>query len=106
MGLEADASVGKVPEYWMDIIGICEHVFTFLFLVELLMRILIFGWKAFIPGIGGEGSLFNFIDAQLVLITGVLITWILPIFGISGETVRILTVLRALRLVRLVRVIR
>lgn len=106
MGLEADCSIGVVPEYWLDVIVICEHAFTALYLIELIMRVMIFGYKCFIPVWGGEGSVFNFIDAMLVLVTGVLINWILPVFQVSGDSVKILTVLRAMRLVRLIRVVR
>jgi hypothetical protein len=53
------------------------------------------------------GHFWNFFDALLVLVTGVIVVWILPLIGVQsgGSSLQTLTVLRALRLARLVRVV-
>jgi len=105
MGIEAQMQVGNLME-WGDVVDQSEHVFTAIFLIELVARTVVFGWKTYMP-FGIHGSLFNFFDAFLVLVTGVCATWMLPLVGAqNSDDWRILTMLRACRLMRLVRVVR
>lgn len=102
MGIEADMQMGKV-EHMKGFLNATEHVFTAAFFLEFIARVIVFGWSSFMPQV----NFFNFFDAQLVLITGVLATWILPLTGADSQSLmRTLSVLRAFRLMRLVRLVR
>lgn len=111
MGMEAQQLVeDTVDPTVAAFLVVTEHVFTALFSLELIGRVHTFGFASFNP-VRME-NLWNFMDAFLVIVTGVLFTWILPlmslIFGVGGLDkgfVRILTVLRSARLLRLVRVV-
>lgn len=103
MGLEAELLLGKaqnVEKY----VQISEHLITFIFLAELLLRVMVYGWRSFAPL---PKSLWNFLDALLVIVTGIIPVWVLPLMGLPNATdsLQTLTVLRALRLARLVRVV-
>jgi len=103
MGLEAELLLGNA-QAWRGVIPVSEHIFTVIFLLELILRTMVYGWRSFVPGLGG--SVWNCLDAALVLVTGVIAVWVLPAFeGLDAVTLQTLTVLRALRLVRLVRVV-
>lgn len=103
MGIEAELLLGNA-QAWEVTIAVSEHAFTAIFVLELALRTTVYGWRSFVPGFGG--TLWNCLDAALVLVTGVLAVWILPLFeGMDMVTLETLTVLRALRLVRLVRVV-
>lgn len=103
MGLEAELMLCKAKNMEV-IVLISEHLVTAIFLVEFVLRVLVYGWRNFAPL---PGTLWNFLDALLVLVTGVLIVWVLPLLGIptANSSLQTLTVLRALRLARLVRVV-
>jgi len=103
MGLEAELLLGKVQNLKI-VLQISEHLITAVFLVEVILRVIVFGWRSYAPL---PGTMWNFCDGMLVLVTGVLVVWLLPLLGISsaGSTLRVLTVLRAARLARLVRVV-
>jgi len=85
-----------------------EHSFVAIFLVELLLKVKVYGCGMFKPGSPNNRS--NFVDMMLVLVTGLLFTWVVPlcalIFGFdsSAGAFKTLTVLRTVRLARLVRV--
>merc|ERR1719265_2273016 len=94
---------------------VLEHCFTALFTIELLMRLSVYGWRGFIPcGPWSHSSdnWWNFVDACLVVFTGILFSWIIPlmkaIIGSDRDTggARTLTTLLAARLLRLARVVR
>merc|ERR1712100_897990 len=96
MGLEAELLLGKaqnVEKY----VQISEHLITFIFLAELLLRVMVYGWRSFAPL---PKSLWNFLDALLVIVTGTIPVWVLPLMGLPNATdsLQTLTVLRALRL--------
>jgi len=111
MGMQAHngarQELGSGLESFLEI---SEHVFTGFFLAEFLMRLYVYGFRHFVPLDGDRRA--NFVDAVLVIVTGVLITWIVPLVrylaGVDGQSgvYRMLTVLRAVRLARLVRVFR
>jgi len=103
MGIEAETLLGKAKNFERTV-AVSEHFFTAAFLIEFLLRLPVYGCRSFLPFVG---SIWHFLDALLVLVSGVMVTWILPLCKI-GDTgfVRTLTVLRAFRLVRLVRVVR
>ncbi|CAE8640011.1 unnamed protein product [Polarella glacialis] len=110
MGLEAHYEVqeGGVPDSLRDFLRISEHVFTFLFTVELLLRIRDLGFSKFYPT--SASNMWNFIDAVVVGF-GILSTWIIPALILLGLSVdftvaRSLTALRAVRLLRLAHVVR
>lgn len=78
---------------------VSEHLLTFMFTVEIILRMFVFGWKWVLEPM-------NMLDFVLVFGTGVLVVWILePLLG-SSTVARSLTMLRALRLSRLARVVR
>jgi len=104
MGVSAEIQLGRYQSY-TSLIAISEHIFTSIFVVELVARLFIFGYKSYLP-CGPSGSLFNFFDALLVWITGVCVTWLLPLAGTpDSHSWRTFTMLRACRMMRLVRVI-
>jgi len=96
VGVEASLSETPAHQDVEDIFGICEHVFTAIFVIELGMRLLVFGWTWLLETL-------NALDVALILFTGVLPMWILGPAGVQSGLVRVLQVLRVLRLVRLVR---
>lgn len=104
MGVEAEMLLGKAVGV-KAFVEVSDHVFTILFLVELAARVIVFGWQSFLPMAGG--NLWNFLDVFLVLVTGVFMVWVLPLFGgTGGGAMRVCGVLRAFRLFRLVRLVR
>lgn len=107
MGIEAEMRLGGAAD-WEDFCRVSEHVFTAIFLLELILRVQALGWRSFLP-VHGTGSIWplgNFLDGLLVLVTGVLVMWILPAMGLNhGSFLQTMTVLRACRLVRLIRVV-
>mmetsp|Transcript_70417 Transcript_70417/g.153537 ORF Transcript_70417/g.153537 Transcript_70417/m.153537 type:complete len:487 (-) Transcript_70417:377-1837(-) len=75
-----------------------EQFFTFSFFVDLLLRVLGYGWTWLLEK-------ENFLDIFLVVMS-VLVTWILVPLGASVELVRKLTVFRTLRMVRIARAVK
>jgi len=109
MGLEVHEDINEEFSDWViEALNLAEHIFTILFCIELLMRATANGCRSFLPS--KNENWWNFLDALLVIFTGIIFTWIIPmlsiIIGFSGDSgvIRIFTVLRAVRLVRLVRV--
>jgi len=109
MGLEVHEEIRE--EFGRRVImalDLSEHLFTILFCIELLLRLKANGCRSFWPN--KSQNWWNFLDALLVIFTGIIFTWIIPILsivmGFSSENgvIRILTVLRGVRLIRLVRV--
>jgi len=92
----------------VEVFAVAEHVFTALFSIELFLRATVFGCASFSPT--RKGNFLNFMDALLVIVTGIVFTWVVPICaaitGLNGEneSVRSFSVLRAIRLLRIVRV--
>lgn len=111
IGIEVDATVTNVSEELQQVAAVCEHIFCAFFLVEFVLRLCFLGWRIFVPCVpsptvsSGE-QLQNFMDALLVWGTGVFMSWIVPLAGLSTGKIRVFTVLRAFRLLRLVRVVR
>jgi hypothetical protein len=104
MGIQAELLLGKAGPL-ESVVGVSDHVFTAIFLLELLLRISFQGWRIYAPFSSWGGSIYNFMDMLLVIVTGVVANWVLPLFGIAGTVeIQLLTVLRAFRLIRLVRV--
>lgn len=111
MGVQAHAMVtSDISPVLRASLDWSEHFFTSVFLLEFLMRLKVFGWQVFIPK-STEGR-SNFLDAFLVIVTGIILTWLLPLvamfagFGTDSGFFNSLLVLRAFRLARLVRVFR
>lgn len=103
MGMEAELLLGRAQDF-ESTAQVSELFITFIFLAELVLRVLVYGWKNFAPL---PGTVWNFLDAILVLVTGV-VTGILPLIGVASgadSSLQTLTVLRAFRLARLVRVV-
>lgn len=111
IGIEVDATVTNVSEELQQVAAVCEHIFCAFFLVEFVLRLCFLGWRIFVPCVpsptvsSGE-QLQNFMDALLVWGTGVFMSWIVPLAGLSTGKIRVFTVLRPFRLLRLVRVVR
>jgi len=103
IGMEAEVMLGKAMN-WEQPLKVLDHIFTFIFTVELILRLLILGWRSYLPR--GD-TLGNFLDALIVVLTGIVPAWIMPLLGISDTSglLETLTVFRALRLMRLVRVV-
>jgi len=109
LGVEAHESVQRDMRPWMvEVLAVAEHLFTILFLIELVLRATVFGCGYFSPT--REGNLLVFFDALLVIFPGIVFTWVVPIcaaiggFNSGSETVRSFSVLRASRMLRMVRV--
>jgi len=79
--------------------AVAEHLFTTLFLLEVMVRLGVDGWTWLF-------SFYNFCDFMLIMVTGVLTMWILGPAGIESTFVRRFQVIRVLRLVRVVRAVR
>jgi len=92
----------------VEVFAVAEHVFTALFSIELFLRATVFGCASFSPI--RKGNFLNFMDMLIVIFTGIVFTWAVPIcaaiFGLDGEndTVRSFSILRASRLLRMVSV--
>jgi hypothetical protein len=78
---------------------VAEHLFTSLFLIEVMIRVAVDGWT-------WVCSFYNFCDFALIMVTGVLTMWILGPAGVESTFVRRFQVIRVLRLVRVVRAVR
>lgn len=78
---------------------VAEHVFTAVFVLEVILRLLADGWLWLL-------KMSNLMDLLLIFLTGVLTQWILKPAGVDTNALRAFQVLRVLRLVRLVRMVR
>eukprot|EP00405_Crypthecodinium_cohnii_P007411 CAMPEP_0206422920 /NCGR_PEP_ID=MMETSP0324_2-20121206/2380_1 /ASSEMBLY_ACC=CAM_ASM_000836 /TAXON_ID=2866 /ORGANISM="Crypthecodinium cohnii, Strain Seligo" /LENGTH=428 /DNA_ID=CAMNT_0053887397 /DNA_START=137 /DNA_END=1423 /DNA_ORIENTATION=- len=91
------------PAFLTRALLICDHIS-----IEFLLKLKVFGWRFYWPS--SVNKRWNFLDASLVLSTGVLVTWIVPLFAwtfglsLDAESIKILNVLRTARLARMVRV--
>ena len=65
-----------------------ENLFTGVFLMEVVMRSFVYGFFRYY-----FMNMFAFMDLLLVLVTGVLISWILVPLGLAGSMLRTLQVL-------------
>mmetsp|Transcript_65691 Transcript_65691/g.182852 ORF Transcript_65691/g.182852 Transcript_65691/m.182852 type:complete len:619 (+) Transcript_65691:106-1962(+) len=108
MGFDAHVeATDSATDLHRQFVGVLEQAFTIVFTFEVLMKYVAFGWRAFMPY--EEAEAWNLMDLVLVIFTGMLFSWVLPLVslvtGVSNEneTVRTLLVLRAVRLLRLVR---
>lgn len=106
MGMDAERSIGKMQGAgWKTFLDASEHLFTFVFLVEFLLKAGFEGWQMFLPM---PSTMWNFLDMLIVLVTGVFVVWVLPLLPIDGShsgELRSLTILRACRLLRIARVL-
>lgn len=82
-----------------SILAISEHLFTFIFVAEFFMRITAFTWVWIF-------ELWNFCDALLVWVGGVLVVWVLIPLQVDISSIRMFTALRILRIARLCRILR
>eukprot|EP00434_Breviolum_minutum_P026857 symbB.v1.2.023738.t1/scaffold2147.1/size87931/2 len=87
IGIEVDATVENVSEELQQVASVCEHIFCAFFLVEFVLRLCFLGWRIFVPCVASPVStgeqLQNFMDALLVWGTGVFMSWIVPLVGLS-----------------------
>jgi len=77
---------------------VLEHFFTAAFALELLLRVLVYGWTILLES-------ENYLDMFLVTLS-VIVTWVLGPLEVRVDFLRKLTVLRTLRLVRLAAAVR
>jgi len=112
MGMHAHHSVShNMVRGTLFFLGVSEHVFTAFFLAEFLFRLKVHGRQYYWP-ITCSDRRANFVDATLVILTGVVVTWVVPLFFLivhndgNEPCLRTLTLLRAVRIIRLVRVFR
>jgi len=111
MGLEAHATVIDMGPYVNIFLLVAENAFTGMFTVELVLRFKVFGRRMFWP-LSGE-SCWNIFDSILVIFTGILFVWVLPLCAMifadldfaGNSMIRVFTVFRAFRVIRLVRVV-
>lgn len=95
----------------VDLMSYSEHFFVFLFVFEFYLRLVANGVFYYIPRKFTElfdpsqAVMWNFIDASLVWVVGVTVTWILPLVNLQIDVFYLQT-LRLARLVRLIRVMR
>mmetsp|Transcript_46873 Transcript_46873/g.123884 ORF Transcript_46873/g.123884 Transcript_46873/m.123884 type:complete len:854 (+) Transcript_46873:110-2671(+) len=81
------------------ILGPLEHVFTFLFLMEWVLRIRAHSWVWLFDRM-------NAFDTLLVWGAGVMVTWLLVPIGLEADVLHKFASLRILRLTRLIRTVR
>lgn len=114
MGLQAEQTVaGSLSDFYNVFFDVTEHFFTAIFTIELLMRLTVYGWRAFVPCSAQRhpDTWWHVMDSFLVVFTGILFSWVIPlmelIIGSKGEFsgIRTITTLRAARLLRLARVV-
>ncbi|CAE8680297.1 unnamed protein product [Polarella glacialis] len=110
IGLEAhyEVQTGGVPRTMADFLFVSEQLFTFMFTVELILRIRALGFHSLCPT--SRSNLWNFIDAGLV-VSSVVFTWIIPVLRLMGlhadiPSARSVSALRVARLFRLAHVVR
>jgi len=84
-------SMGELRLKMAQDVELLEHVFTAMFVVEVIIRVMAEGWIWI-------WSLENVADFSLIFGTGVIPLWILGPIGIKSDAVRIIQVLRVLRL--------
>mmetsp|Transcript_107338 Transcript_107338/g.334551 ORF Transcript_107338/g.334551 Transcript_107338/m.334551 type:complete len:568 (+) Transcript_107338:108-1811(+) len=94
IGFQTSADDDDVPLF-----DIAEHVFTTLFIVEVIFRMLADGWIWIF-------QLTNFWDVALIIFTSVLPMWILKPIGVQSDAFRLFSVIRVLRMIKLVRMVR
>lgn len=109
MGLEVEVLIGRAG-FYEPAMRMLDNFFAIVFLVEFILRVLVFGWRSYIPGLAEEkcGSVWNLLEAIVVLISCCTAWFVTDHSGGSdGATpvLQALTILRALRLVRVVRVV-
>lgn len=102
MGVQAEILLGHSQDY-QTTMTVFENVFTFLFVMELGAKVFLFGIRRYVPFIGNT---WLFLDALLVIVTGVLMVWVFPLIDVANSpAMQSLAVLRAVRLMRLVNVV-
>lgn len=105
MGIEAEQLLGYASR-WKHPVEMSEHFFTAAFCFELLLKVYVYGIDSMMP-CTHAGSIWSFLDAILVFVTGIVAVWIMPIAGWNtGSEFRLMQTLRAIRMFRLVRVLR
>jgi len=110
MGVESHFEVtGHLGPASQTVLMVLENFFTVFFLFEIILRFQVCGLVGFYPNTMERR--INCLDLGLVVITGLILTWIIPFFcWITGfeesKVISIFSVLRAIRLTRLVRVFR
>merc|ERR1719329_786714 len=83
MGMDAERSIGKLQGAgWKTFLSTSEHLFTFVFLVEFLLKFCFDGWRTFLPM---PSTMWNFLDMLIVLVTGVFVVWVLPLLPFDGS---------------------
>lgn len=111
VGLQSHQKVvGDLGEVLPTSLNVMEHILTGVFLTELAVMTKVSGLRHFSP-ITDSDTQMNLFDALIVLVAGLLCTWIIPLFSLMGlvpdtSFLKIFHLLKALRLVRLVRVVR
>lgn len=95
LALGAERHPDGVPVY----LTVFEHIFTFVFVVEAILRYMAYGWTWLL-------EFYNVCDLFLIFMTGVLAMWILEPMGIQSEFMRNFSILRLLRLLKLMRAVR
>jgi voltage-gated sodium channel len=95
IGAETFHARGEQPA----LLALLENFFVAFFVFEIAMRVAGHTWVWFF-------DLWNFIDAILILVTGVLALWILKPFNVDPGLIASMGCLRILRLVRVLRTVR
>lgn len=113
MGIEAQQVLVGYDKKLKEFLIAIEHILTIIFLTEVVLRCIAFQRHAYVPF--NSQNVLNVADATIVLLTGVICVWILPMAHIdfhesehmttSVAVVRGLLVLRVFRLARLSRVV-
>eukprot|EP00930_Biecheleria_cincta_P039965 TRINITY_DN27421_c0_g1_i1.p1 TRINITY_DN27421_c0_g1~~TRINITY_DN27421_c0_g1_i1.p1 ORF type:complete len:653 (+),score=129.58 TRINITY_DN27421_c0_g1_i1:40-1998(+) len=107
MGIEADGLVRHHPKALRTFGDVMEQVFVAIFTIEMFCNLKVYGLGAFYPTV----SPMNFVDAMLVIFTGIFFSWVMPFLsavigsGFGAGVLRTLSVFRAIRLLRIIRVI-
>lgn len=82
----------------LAVFAVLEHIFTAIFVLELILRLIANGMRWVL-------QTWNFADFLLVL-SGVLVSWVLGPMKVNANDLRKFTVFRSLRLIRVARSVR
>jgi len=112
LGVEAQLLVTSSSEEDLRFfLQVAEHIFTAVFTIEQLLRVAALGIREFMPN--SSERLLNSAEFTLVLVTGVLLNWLLPLIQLVNDdvvlqeqnSIGMLELLRAMRLMRMIRVV-
>lgn len=97
--LQMGCALAVATSVWVDVWLVCEHIFTLVFFVEMVLKIYFLRWRYF-------KNFWRFLDFGLVWIA-VVDNWVLSLIpGVGNESLNMLRLFRLLRIIRLLKVMK